>query len=181
MAGKRPLQPTTTTYAILGLLAAGPSSPYDLSVRLQVAYAFYWPRARSHVFTEAKKIAALGWAAGAVRRTGKRQRTEYTITPEGRIALEAWLATTPAMFSMESEHLVRVYLASFGSTEDLFRVLDSAREQANGMLRLAERVISTYEAGVVEGPQDEPHLRVLLVDYLANLAQLTAQWAERSR
>ena len=181
MEGKRSTEPTTTTYAILGLLAAGPSSPYDLSIRLQIGYAFYWPRARSHVFTEAKKIAALGWATGAVLRTGMRKRTEYTITAEGQAALRAWMATEPAAFSMEFEHLVRVYLASFGTTDDLLRVLDNAAERAHQMLLIAEQVISTYEAGAIEGPQDEPHLRVLLVDYLANLAALTADWAERSR
>jgi DNA-binding PadR family transcriptional regulator len=180
VTGKKSVEPTTTTYAILGLLAAGPASPYDLSIRLQIGYGFYWPRARSHVFTEAKKIAALGWASGAVLRTGRRKRTEYTITTQGRAALRAWLATEPVSFTMEFEHLVRVYLAGFGTTDDLLRVLDDAAERANQMLAIAERVIAGYEAGAVEGPQDEPHLRVLLVDYLANLAALTAQWAERS-
>lgn len=172
---------TTTTYAILGLLAAGPSSPYDLNIRLQVGYGFFWPRARSHVFTEAKKIAALGWATGVVQRNGKRKRTEYAITPEGQAALEAWLRTEPITFNMEFEHLVRVYLAGFGTTDDLLHVLDNAAERARGMLDIAERVISEYENGVIEGPHDEPHLRVLLVDYLAGLAALTLDWSERSR
>ena len=181
MSGKRKPEPTATTYAILGLLAAGPSSPYDLSIRLRTGYAYFWPRARSHVFTEAKKLAALGWATGTVRRTGQRTRTEYTITAQGRSALEGWLATEPVTFTMEFEHLVRIYLAGFGTTADLLRVLDNASTRANEMLAIAERVISEYEAGVIEGPQDEPHLRVLLVDYLANLAALTSDWAERSR
>ena len=181
MEGKRAVAPTTTTYAILGLLAAGPSSPYDLSIRLQIGYGFFWPRARSHVFTEAKKIAALGWAQGTARRTGRRMRTEYAITPEGRTALQAWLATEPTTFSLEFEHLVRVYLTAFGTTDDLLRVLDSAATHARGMLDVAEQVISDYENGVIEGPQDEPHLRVLLVDYLARLAELTLDWSKQSR
>ena len=181
MEGKRAVAPTTTTYAILGLLAAGPSSPYDLSIRLQIGYGFFWPRARSHVFTEAKKIAALGWARGTARRTGRRMRTEYAITPKGRSALQAWMATEPTTFSLEFEHLVRVYLTAFGTTDDLLRVLDSAATRARGMLDVAEQVISDYESGVIEGPQDEPHLRVLLVDYLAHLAELTLDWSKRSR
>ena len=123
----------------------------------------------------------LGWAKGTARRTGRRKRTEYAITPAGRAALKAWLATEPTTFSLEFEHLVRVYLAGFGTTDDLLSVLDSAAEQARGMLDVAEQVISDYEHGVIEGPQDEPHLRVLLVDYLARLAELTLDWSERSR
>lgn len=181
MVGKGPFEPTTTTYAILGLLAAGPSSAYDLSARLQIGYGFFWPRARSHVFTETKKIAVLGWAEGTERRTGRRKRTEYTITAPGRSALSSWLATAPTTFAMEAEHLVRVYLAGFGTTDDLLAVLDDAERRGSEMLGIADRVISEYESGNVDGAHDEPHLRVFLVDYLASLASLTAEWAQRSR
>jgi PadR family transcriptional regulator, regulatory protein AphA len=172
---------TTTTFAILGLLAAGPGSPYELNQRLQLSCGYFWPRARSQVFTEVKRLASLEWATGAVLLNGRRARTEYTITDLGMRALQRWLHTTPAIFDLEFEHLVRVYLAGFASPADLLGVFDDAEQRAAAMLALADQVIDGYEHGQIDGPHDEPHLRVLLVDYLANLAQLTVDWAQRSR
>lgn len=99
---------------------------------------------------------------------------------EGPAALRAWLATPPRTFALESEHLVRTYLAAFGQTEDLVAVLHDAKDRAEQMLAISDRVISAYEAGTIEGPQDEPHLRAVLVDFLAGFAQLTMAWADRS-
>ena len=179
MVGKSEV-PTATTYAILGLLAAGPQSAYDLAERMEIGYGVYWPRARSHVFTETKKIARLGWATGRERARGARTRTEYRITAAGRAALRTWLSSAPITFALDNEHLVRVYLAAFGTTADLVAVLNDARQRAAVMLGIADRVIGEYETGQIDGPQDEPQFRVLLVDFLASYARMTADWAERS-
>lgn len=180
MEGKERVTATSTTYAILGLLAAGPQSAYELAERMEIGYGFYWPRARSYVFTETKKIGELGWASGRERARGARKRTEYRITRAGRAALRRWLRTQPTTFALENEHLVRVYLAAFGTTDDLVAVLHDAKDRATAMLGIADRVITEYEQHHIEGPQDEPHLRALLVDFLSSFARMTSDWADRS-
>lgn len=98
----------------------------------------------------------MGWATGASLHTGRRRRTEYTITPQGATSLKQWLATEPTTFVLEFEHLVRVYLAAFGTPADLLQTMQSAAARANEMVAIAEHVIAGYEAGVIEGPRTSP-------------------------
>lgn len=175
------MNPTTTTYALLGLLLSQPDSAYGLVERMRIHYGYFWPRARSHVFTEVKKLEALGWVAGVSEGVGRRPRRVLHALPEGRAALEAWLRTAPTSFSLEIEGLVRVYLAAFGSLQDLDRALAALEREAEAMLVVAREVVPAYLRGEGPPPADDVALRAILIDFLVHFAQLTAAWAARSR
>ena len=50
-----------TSYALLGLLARGSASAYDLNTIMQTSLIrVFWPRAESHVYSEPKKLLAHG-------------------------------------------------------------------------------------------------------------------------
>jgi PadR family transcriptional regulator, regulatory protein AphA len=170
-----------TTMAILGLIAAEPASGYELNRRMEISYGYFWRRARSHVFTEVKRLAGQGWVSGQAAATGARERTVYSITAAGRRALAAWLATPPDVFALEMEGLVRVYLAPFGTVDDLDQSLAAMQAQAETMLRIAGDVIPAYLAGQGPPPRDEMYQRAVLIDLLAHFAQLVHDWARRSR
>ena len=82
---------TTTSFAILGLLAIRPWSTYELARQMQRDLRFAWPRAESNLYAEPKKLIAHGLASAASEPRGQRRRTVYTITPAGRRALAGWL------------------------------------------------------------------------------------------
>ena len=77
-------EPTTTSYAILGLLAVKPWTTYELAQQMTRALGHFWPRAESNLYEEPKKLVALGLARAAPDKVGKRPRTLYSITPKGR-------------------------------------------------------------------------------------------------
>ena len=83
---------TPTSYAVLGLLAIKPYTTYELAKQMDRTLNRFWPRARSKLYEEPKKLAARGLARAADDAVGKRSRTIYTITPKGRRALRAWVA-----------------------------------------------------------------------------------------
>ena len=83
---------TTTSYAILGQLALRPWTMYDLARHMRNEIADFFPRAESQVYAEPKRLVALGLATARQEATGRRRRTVYQITPEGRAALTDWLA-----------------------------------------------------------------------------------------
>src|SRR5688572_20716249 len=80
---------TTTSYAILGLLALKPWTTYELAQQMQRALGQFWPRAESKLYEEPKKLVAHGFARSSSEMVGKRPRTVYSITPKGRRALAA--------------------------------------------------------------------------------------------
>src|SRR5687767_11125264 len=102
----RPL--TTTSYALLGLLAIQPWATYDLAKLMGRSLHFVWPRAESNLYAEPKRLVDAGLASAREEWQGERRRTVYSITADGRAALRAWLATPTAPPRLESEPHLRV-------------------------------------------------------------------------
>ena len=82
---------TTTSYAILGLLAVKPWTTHELVQQVDRSLRRLWPRAQSKLYEEPKKLVAHGYAKATDDSVGRRRRTRYTITAKGRRALAAWL------------------------------------------------------------------------------------------
>jgi DNA-binding PadR family transcriptional regulator len=98
---------TTTSYAILGLLAIQPWSTYELAQQMERSLGRVWPRAQSKLYEEPKKLVAHGLAKASVEQVGQRPRTRYAITPKGRRALATWLREPGAGPVLEFEQLLK--------------------------------------------------------------------------
>jgi DNA-binding PadR family transcriptional regulator len=170
---------STTRAAILGQLALREWSAYELTRSMRRSVRWFWPRAESVVYAEAKRLVGEGLAtARAQAGTGpaKRGRTVYTITAAGHAALAEWLATEPGTFAMQHEALLRVHLARFGTREDLLASIAWARGVADELLADADQVAAEFVAGT-HLFQGEAHVRGLLFDALAGQGLALRQWA----
>jgi DNA-binding PadR family transcriptional regulator len=170
---------TSTSCAILGMVGLRPCTTYELHRVMQRSFDYFWPRARSLVYAEVKRLAALGLVSAQKDFVGRRPRTTYAITPQGRAALAAWLRTRPQTFALEIEGLLRVYLAPFGTREDRLQTLEAVRDEAETMLRIAADFKRAYLEGTSPS-MDQVHIRALLDDFLGNFAGFVREWAERS-
>jgi DNA-binding PadR family transcriptional regulator len=167
---------STTSYAVLGLLAIKPWTSYELIQQMGRGVDRLWPRSRSKLFEEPKKLLAHGLAQAEPGRIGRRPRTVYSITDAGRRALAAWLATASQPPAMESEHLVKVFFAEHGTRSDLLATLTAMRDWAAADLAQHATVARSYLAGL--GPF--PHRTALLAltaRYLVDVATMTHAWA----
>jgi PadR family transcriptional regulator AphA len=124
----RPDALTPTSFALLGLLAVRRWTTYELARQMDRTFSRFWPRARSKLYEEPKKLVALGLATAQPGVTGRRPRTVYEITPAGRRELAGWLARSCDGPVIESEQLVRLFFAEHGTTSDALRTLDDLRE-----------------------------------------------------
>ena len=90
-----------TTYAVLGQLAAGPSSGYEIKARLEAGAAHFWHASYSQIYAELRRLTDLALVSEKhVRQDARPDKRVYTITPAGRMALRAWLGpplTTAAL------------------------------------------------------------------------------------
>jgi DNA-binding PadR family transcriptional regulator len=119
---------TTTSYAILGLLAIKPWTTYELIAQVELSLRRIWPRAQSKLYEEPKKLVALGYARAVQEHEGRRRRTRYTITAAGRRALKAWLAQPGAGPELEFEQLVKIHFADGGTKRDILANLAATVE-----------------------------------------------------
>jgi PadR family transcriptional regulator, regulatory protein AphA len=119
---------TTTSYAILGLLAVKPWTTHELVQQVDRSLRRIWPRANSKLYEEPKKLVAHGYARATDDSVGRRPRTRYTITAKGRRALAAWLSQPGEGPILECEQLVKIHFADSGTKADIIANLEATRE-----------------------------------------------------
>lgn len=170
---------TTTSYAILGLLAIRPFSTYELAQRMDRSLRRLWPRAQSKIYEEPKKLAAHGLARASREAVGRRPRAVYTITPKGRRALRAWLGRPGAPPSLEWEQLLKVFFAEQGSKADLIATLEDVRAWSRDERARHAEVARAYLAG--EGPFQQRAATISLTGrFIFEFSEMIGAWAERS-
>ena len=139
--------PTATSFAVLGLLGLQSWTAYDLVAQARRSLHFFWPRSEAHLYAELKRLVERGHAHAEVVDGRRRQATRYTITPQGRAALEQWLATEPAPPTVEIEALLRVLFADQGSLEELRAALEATSQQVRdlrvGTVMIGEELLTT--------------------------------------
>jgi len=124
----RPL--TTSAYITLGQLTTQDRSAYELAEVVGRGVDLLWPRADRQRYITPKKLVEEGLVTARTEASGKRNRTVYSITPEGRAALARWLSTEAQPPAIEFEGMIRVLVAEQGSIEELRHTLESIRAQS---------------------------------------------------
>ena len=167
---------TTTSYVILGLLALRRWSTYELAQQMQRSIHYYWPRAESHIYEEPKKLVAHGLATATREYVGRRARTVYAITDEGRKALETWLTEPGKGPFVEFEGLVKVLFAEQARKEHLLATLTSIRTEAERTRQHhAELAADLAETG---GPfPDRLHINALVFKFMWDQTEMLLRWA----
>jgi PadR family transcriptional regulator, regulatory protein AphA len=94
-------------HAMLGLLANGPASGYDLLKVFELSLANVWPATQSQVYAELNRLADAGLVE--VSAEGPRGRKEYGITDDGLAELRRWLTSADPRRAVRSETLLRVF------------------------------------------------------------------------
>jgi PadR family transcriptional regulator AphA len=83
---------TTTEGAVLGLLALGERSGYDLARLAESSVAHLWTPSRSQIYKTLPRLVASGLARRRdVEQRGRPDKAIYRITPDGKRELGRWL------------------------------------------------------------------------------------------
>jgi PadR family transcriptional regulator, regulatory protein AphA len=167
---------STRSYMVLGLLSIRDWTTYELARQMDRGFGDIWSASRSMVFQEPKELLASGLARATTEHVGRRTRTRYGITPEGRTVLRRWLAEPGAPPAMQFEGLLKVLLADAADGAAVRPTLTAAREWAEALRATGRQVAAEYAAG--DGPfQDRAHLVSVSFAFLWDFADLVARWA----
>lgn len=172
-----PRDRTTTSYAVLGLLAIRPWTTYELAKQVQRSLRWFWPRAERKLYDEPKRLAEEGLATATREHTGRRGRTVYTITEAGRAALREWLGEPFAPPSTEFEGMVKVFFADAGTKTQLLAALDLIEAQA------IERLGQIVGFAATRPPvfPEREHLSALGLRLYQEQEEATRRWAQWAR
>lgn len=101
-----------TTFAVLGQVAAGPTSGYDIKARLEAGAAQFWHASYSQIYAELRRLEGLGYVSEErVLQEGRPNKRVYTITDAGHEALRRWLHEPWELAQLRDEALVKLTLA----------------------------------------------------------------------
>lgn len=168
---------TTTSYAILGLLAVKPWTTHELVVQVDRSLRRIWPRAQSKLYEEPKKLVGHGFAKASDDSVGRRRRTRYTITAKGRRALAAWLQEPGEGPILECEQFLKIHFADSGTTADVVRNIEATRawvlEQNEANLATAR----AYHDDRGAFPE-RAALNQLVGTFLTNFYVTVAEWVD---
>src|SRR3954453_11609953 len=107
----RYMEPTAVTWAVLGLLALGPRSGYDVKQAVDRSIRHFWAASYGQIYPELKRLEAAGWIAGKDAGRGGRARRVYSLRPEGKRALRDWLHGMDTRVELRDESLLRLFFA----------------------------------------------------------------------
>ncbi|MGI5168006.1 PadR family transcriptional regulator [Spirillospora sp. CA-253888] len=167
---------TTTSHAILSLLAVRPWTTYELKQQMDRSLRVMWPRAASVVYEEPKRLVAAGLAASRTEYTGRRRSTVYEITDAGRAALRAWLDEPGAGPVTEFEAMVKVAFADHGDLEQLREQLRTIRADAERRMEIVRERMAQYERTGGPYPDRLPVI-ALSARYQREQNELLLRWA----
>ena len=162
-------------HGLLGLLAEGPASGYDLARRFTEVLGSIWPAQHPKIYAELGKLAGEGLVE--VESEGPRRRKAYRITDAGLAEVKRWLTEVEVDHTMRLQPLLRSLFFWLMDADDLRRHLES---EARFYSELAERY-RQYAAAKDRGdfgysPQTQS-MRVT-VEAGIRLYSALAEWAE---
>ena len=117
-----------TTFAVLGQVADGPTTGYDVKARLEAGAAQFWHASYSQIYAELRRLEGLGYVTEQrVLQDGRPNKRVYTITEAGRGALRDWLARPWGLAHLRDESLVKLTLAASMPVGDVIAELENLR------------------------------------------------------
>lgn len=172
-------QPTTTSFALLGLLGIKSWTAYEIVTQIKRGVHFFWPRSEAHLYAELKRLVERGHATAETVEGPRRQRTRYTITAEGLAALKEWFGSEPAAPVIEAEGFLRMFLGDQATKEDLRESLEATAGEARELYAKGKALID--ELLHIGGPFPERlHLVEPLATFIAGFYRDLVEWCQQT-
>jgi DNA-binding PadR family transcriptional regulator len=120
---------TNTSYLLLGMVALGPMSGYDIKQMADGSTRHFWQISYGQIYPELKALEKAGMVQAAEAARGSRQRTLHQLTETGSEALTEWIsdpAVTPV--ELRDEMLLKLFFSdSVGKRERIELARNMAR------------------------------------------------------
>jgi PadR family transcriptional regulator AphA len=161
-------------HGLLGLLADGPKTGYELTRLFADTMDYVWPAGHSQIYPELARLAE----QGLIRRAGggPRGSKRYALTPAGLAELRRWLRETVPDRRIRNEPLLRVFFLWVIDPEEAEAYL--GREADEYRRKLEE--FRAFEKRQRRTPSERASRLVLESGIRITQARLEwAEWAQR--
>jgi PadR family transcriptional regulator AphA len=159
---------TPTARVVLGLVALGPRTGYDIKRIADSSTRFFWGASYGQIYPELRRLEREGLVEARDEPRGRVRRHVYRITPAGEAAVREWLLEQETAYELRDEGILRLFFRELLEPKE---VLDLVRRR-----RAWFEVSAAYfrEIGEELGVQDDDVLR-----YGIELMEWNAAWFTR--
>jgi PadR family transcriptional regulator, regulatory protein AphA len=130
---------TNTSYLLLGMVALGPMSGYDIKQMADGSTRHFWQISYGQIYPELKALEKAGMVQAAEAARGSRQRTLHQLTDTGTEALTEWISdSTVSPVELRDEMLLKLFFSdSVGREERIALARNMARRHRDAAAGLA--------------------------------------------
>jgi DNA-binding PadR family transcriptional regulator len=146
-------QLTPVSYVVLGMVAEGATTSYDMKQKASRSVGYFWNFPHSQLYAEPARLVELGLLDEEREAEGRRRRV-YSLTPAGRTALADWLREpTSEQPQIRDAGLLKLFFGD-GMSADEIAALARAQEETH-LARLA-----VYET-IADSVENSSHAAVV--------------------
>jgi DNA-binding PadR family transcriptional regulator len=139
---------TPTAKVILGMLAFGKQTGYDVKQFVDKTTRFFWAASYGQIYPELRRLEEAGLARSQPEPSGARARTVYTLTDAGRTALHDWLASgEDTAWELRDEGMLRLFFSDSASPDERLAIVRGSIARHRHKLEQLRAI----EAGAAEG------------------------------
>ena len=131
----KPLNATAAT--LLGFLQDETLTGWELTTRIETMVGHFWNTTRSQIYRELKNLGEMGFVEAG--EPGARDRTPYSITPEGKEAFVEWISRPPGPELIRFPFLLTLFFGRFVDTERLGRFVRAEKLRHQERLDVFEK------------------------------------------
>jgi DNA-binding PadR family transcriptional regulator len=161
-------------YGLLGLLAEGPASGYDLARRFEEVLGAVWPAQHPKIYAELGRLTGDGLIE--VDSHGPRGRKAYRITDAGLASVRVWLSEAKVDHTMRVEPVLRSFFFWLMSPDELSRHLAAEAEFFAAMAQRYRTYAEAKDRGDFGFSPQTQSLRVA-IEAGVRLYESLADWA----
>ena len=160
---------------MLGLVAEGPRSGYDLAQVAARSTGYLWAPSRSQIYKVLPRLGERGLARStAVEQHGRPDKSVYELTAAGCRTLRTWVETVEDDPAGGAPVFLLKILFGFVATPD------AVRAQIAAYRRLLERNLAAFERQEAGLPDDEPVYSLIALRHGIARARATLAWADEA-
>jgi DNA-binding PadR family transcriptional regulator len=145
-----PVDLTPTGRVILGMIAFGKRTGYDIKTFVDRTTRYFWAASYGQIYPELRRLEDQGLIHGRPEPSGGRARTVYELTKTGKAALERWLAADEEpSYELRDEGMLRLFFSDSLPARriEIVRAIRKREERDLAHLRSLEPHASRGPAG----------------------------------
>ncbi|HTJ38460.1 MAG TPA: PadR family transcriptional regulator [Dactylosporangium sp.] len=162
-------------HGLLGLLAEGPASGYDLAGRFNEVLGALWPAQHPKIYAELAKMTADGLIG--IDSRGPRGRKAYRITDAGLVEVRRWLSSAEVDHTVRLEPLLRSCFFWLMEPGDLARHLEREAQFYTERAAAYREYARRKDAGEFGDSPQTQSLRIT-IEGGVRVYEALAEWAE---